>query len=241
MIESIVFLTFGQLATGILLFIFLVPPSRIGKGFGRFHALLALLFWGLALWGKFPAEFFILAGLLLLAAFFSEKDRLYYPFLFLSFCVSLHFLIRQDVSRIGIWNSLAIHIPPVLVLGASSVAMLLGHWYLVAPKLSIAYLKIVTVGLIVALLIRSGFSGATLLKHWEGLQNIHFFEIYGIFFLQRIFLGLLLTLVLSVLTYFCVRIRSTQSATGILYVVVVFCLIGELIGAYLYQKTGLLF
>jgi len=223
MIESIVFLTFGQLATGILLFIFLVPPSRIGKGFGRFHALLALLFWGLALWGKFPAEFFILAGLLLLAAFFSEKDRLYYPFLFLSFCVSLHFLIRQDVSRIGIWNSLAIHIPPVLVLGASSVAMLLGHWYLVAPKLSIAYLKIVTVGLIVALLIRSGFSGATLLKHWEGLQNIHFFEIYGIFFLQRIFLGLLLTLVLSVLTYFCVRIRSTQSATGILYVVVVFC------------------
>jgi hypothetical protein len=52
---------------------------------------------------------------------------------------------------------------------------------------------------------------------------------------------LLLALILSVLTYFCVRIRSTQSATGILYVVLVFCLAGELIGGYLYARTGLPF
>jgi len=144
MIESIIFLTLGQLATGILLFIFLVPPSRIGKGFGRFHTFLALLLWGLALWGKFPPEFFILAGLLLLTALLGEKDQLYYPFLLLSFGVSFHFLILADVSRIGFWNSLGVHMPPVLVLGASSVAMLLGHWYLVAPKLSISYLKVLT-------------------------------------------------------------------------------------------------
>lgn len=241
MIESIIFLTLGQLATGILLFIFLVPPSRIGKGFGRFHTFLALLLWGLALWGKFPPEFFILAGLLLLTALLGEKDQLYYPFLLLSFGVSFHFLILADVPRIGVWNSLGAHMPPVLVLGASSVAMLLGHWYLVAPKLSISYLKVLTGGLIAALLLRSVLFGLTLMNHWEGLLSSHFFEIYGIFFLQRIFLGLLLTLILSVLTYFCVRIYSTQSATGILYVVVVFCLVGELIGAYLHQKTGLLF
>ena len=70
---------------------------------------------------------------------------------------------------------------------------------------------------------------------------MRFFELYGMFFFQRLILGLVLTLVLSILTYYCVRIRSTQSATGILYVVLVFCLIGEIIGSYLNLKTGLLF
>ena len=35
------------------------------------------------------------------------------------------------------------------------------------------------------------------------------------------------------------RIRSTQSATGILYVVVIFCFLGELTGQLL-QSTGIL-
>ena len=41
--------------------------------------------------------------------------------------------------------------------------MLLGHWYLVAPGLSIRYLKIVTIGLILALLIRSGVDSGLVL------------------------------------------------------------------------------
>jgi len=116
--------------------------------------------------------------------------------------------------------------------------MLLGHWYLVSPKLSISYLKILTVALIGAILLRSALLIDVVVRHQTELRAMHFYEIYGIFFLQRIALGLLLTLVLSILTYFCVRIRSTQSATGILYVVLVFCIVGELTGAYLFVKTG---
>ena len=117
--------------------------------------------------------------------------------------------------------------------------MLLGHWYLVAPKLPITYLKALTIALIAAIVIRSGFIAETVLRNHDLMQGMHFYEIYGMFFLQRVALGLFLTMVLSVLTYFCVKIRSTQSATGILYVVLVFCFIGELTGAYLWIKTGL--
>lgn len=134
-----------------------------------------------------------------------------------------------------------VHVPPALVLGASSVSMLLGHWYLVSPNLPIGYLKASTIGLITALVIRSACLVAVVVSTKLQLANIHFFEIYGIFFLQRVAIGLLLALILSILTYFCVRIRSTQSATGILYVVLVFCLIGELIGGYLFAKTGISF
>ena len=233
MLQSITFHTLGQLATGILLFISFVPPSKIGPGFGRFHTILAWALWVLALWGNFPVAFYVFTGSILLAFLFSKTDILYYPFLGVSILLSLYLLARG-----GTVGAVTMQIPAALVLGSSSVAMLLGHWYLVAPKLPISYLKAVTIALIAAILIRSGFLVQTVLQNQNQLQGMHFYEIYGMFFLQRIALGLFLTMVLSVLTYFCVKIRSTQSATGILYVVLVFCLIGELTGAYLWLKTG---
>ena len=234
MLQSIVFHTLGQLATGILLFITLVPPSKIGAGFGRFHTILAWALWVLAFWGNFSYPFYLFTGSILLAFLFSKQNFFYYPFLCLSILISFYLLIQN-----GSWVSVFSQIPAALVLGSSAVAMLLGHWYLVAPKLPIAYLKVLTIALIAAILLRSAFLVEAVLRNQAHLQAIHFYEIYGMFFLQRIALGLFLTLVLSVLTYFCVKIRSTQSATGILYVVLVFCLIGELTGTYLFVKTGL--
>jgi hypothetical protein len=241
MLRSIVFTTLGQLATGILVFIALIPPSRIGKGFGRFHTALALALWILAAWGSFNPGFWILLILLVLACVFAGSDAAYYPFLLLGIVASFYILMAGDLAAKGMEGAVLAHIPPVLVLGASAVAMLLGHWYLVTPKLSINYLKVITIGLLFAILLRSGLLIDTVLTHRAVLNGNHFYEMYGIFFWQRIILGLALTFVLSVMTYFCVRIRSTQSATGILYVVVVFCLVGELIGSYLFMKTGILF
>jgi hypothetical protein len=232
MLHSIIFHTLGQLATGILLFIALVPPSKIGSGFGRFHTLLSWGLWFLALWGHFSFPFYIFSASILFAFLFSKRDVLYYPFLSLAILSSFYLLSSANLIQ---------QVLPALVLGSSAVAMLLGHWYLVAPKLSITYLKVLTIALIGAIVVRSIFLTEAVLRHQDQLREMHFYEIYGMFFLQRIGLGLFLTLVLSVLTYFCVRIRSTQSATGILYVVLVFCLIGELTGAYLFVKTGLSF
>lgn len=241
MLHSIIYSTLGQLATGILLFIALVPPSKIGKGFGRFHAALALALWILACWGDLTAPFLVLAVFLVLTSICSGYDKAYYPLLVLSQGLSLRLLIQPELRAGGVAAALAANVPAVLVLGASVVSMLLGHWYLVVPKLSIQYLKIVTIALIATLAFRFGLLLFEILNSHSALSSSHFYEIYGMFFIQRVVFGLLLTLVLSIMTYFCVRIRSTQSATGILYVVVVFSLVGELIGRYLFAKTGVLF
>ena len=239
MLHSIVYSTLGQLATGILLFMALVPPSRIGKGFARFHAGLAIVLWLIATRAELSAPLVITCGLLVLALMLSAWDAPYYACLAGAFVSSLYLLILPDLAARGAEVALLVHVPALLVLGGSAVAMLLGHWYLVAPGLSITYLKSVTIGLILALLIRGSLVIRLLLAEGARLNSIYFYDMYGIFLMQRVALGLLLTLVLAVMTYYCVRIRSTQSATGILYVVLVFCLVGEIIGGYLFRKTGL--
>jgi hypothetical protein len=241
MLWSIIHSTLGELATGILIFIAFVPPSKIGKGFGRFHSGLALVLWLLALRGNFNVIAFVLFSFLILTFLFSWNNLWYYIFLGCSIACSFLLLTETGVEKVSVTHSFLTHLPSILVLGASSISMLLGHWYLVAPKLPISYLKLLTVSLITAILIRSGILAWVVTENWSKLQSLQFFERYGIFFFQRFVLGLVLTLILSVLTYYCVKIRSTQSATGILYVVLVFCLIGEIIGSYLNLKTGLLF
>ena len=54
----------------------------------------------------------------------------------------------------------------------------------------------------------------------------------GTFLMTRVLFGFVAPLVLLWLAWRCVRIRSNQSATGILYVVVAFVLIGEIIAKY---------
>ena len=241
MFHSIVYATLGQLAAGILLFIACVPPSRIGKGFARFHTALALVLWLIATHAQYSHPLAVTCGLLILALLSSGYDAPYYLCLTLAFVSSMYLLMLPDLPALGVAGALMVHLPAVLVLGGSAVAMLLGHWYLVVPGLSITYLKVVTIGLILALLIRSGIVIELVVAESSRLKSTYFYEMYGIFFLQRIVLGLLLTLILSVMTYLCVRIRSTTSATGILYVVLVFCLVGEIIGGYLFRKTGFWF
>jgi len=51
-------------------------------------------------------------------------------------------------------------------------------------------------------------------------------------------LGFVAPLVLGVMAWQTARIRSTQSATGLLYVVVIFCFLGELTGQLLLSTTG---
>ena len=53
-------------------------------------------------------------------------------------------------------------------------------------------------------------------------------------------MGMLLTwlLILGALAWQAAKIRSTQSATGILYVVVIFCFLGELTSQLLLNTSG---
>jgi len=61
----------------------------------------------------------------------------------------------------------------------------------------------------------------------------------GFFFWQRVGIGLVAPFIVALLMSRTVRIRSTQSATGLLYVAVIFILIGEMISRFLYVAAGI--
>ena len=111
-----------------------------------------------------------------------------------------------------------------LLLGFAMTAMLLGHWYLNTPSMQLAPLRRLLVCLFALALLRgvSEASGLMAAVTHPVLGN------YGTMVALRWLSGILGTLVLTVLAWLTLRIPNTQSATGILYVVVIFVFLGEL-------------
>jgi hypothetical protein len=116
------------------------------------------------------------------------------------------------------------------LLGTSMTAMLIGHSYLIAPGMSLTPLFRLLAALGLATLARMGVEGYVL---WNWTAD-HSFGNLGndvlLFLPVRWGVGLLGPLVPVAMAWQTARIRSTQSATGILYVVVIFCFLGELTG-----------
>lgn len=133
-----------------------------------------------------------------------------------------------------------------LLLGWSLVTMLLGHWYLIAPRLTFRHLTVFCRVLLATVFVRLGAEAASLAaaagvdplyepQPWRLLTGL---DAEGIFFWFRLLWGLLMPLVLAVMALHCARQRSNQSATGILYVLLVGSFIGEITGLYLSVSTG---
>jgi hypothetical protein len=130
------------------------------------------------------------------------------------------------------------------LLGLTMSAMLLGHWYLNQPKLSIDELKRLTLILLAVIGLRFllGTVGIIrLIPHSEIEMYRYFAGNPGVFVLMRWFWGILGPAILAYFIWGTVKIRSTQSATGILYVAVVFVLIGEILSNYLSFTHGIAF
>lgn len=123
------------------------------------------------------------------------------------------------------------------LLGTAMSAMLMGHSYLVAPAMSITPLMRLLAALFVTTAIRMFVAGVGL---WSWTEN-HALGNLGddtvLFLPLRWGLGFIGPLILGWMARESAKIRSTQSATGILYVVVVFCFLGELTSQLL-QPTG---
>ena len=125
-----------------------------------------------------------------------------------------------------------------LVLGSTMTAMLMGHSYLIAPAMSMAPLMRLLAALAASVLLRAGFACVGLWS-WTSSPGASNLETELLLWLAvRWLLGLIAPLALGWMAWETARIRSTQSATGILYVVVIFCFLGELTSQLLLAKTG---
>jgi hypothetical protein len=117
------------------------------------------------------------------------------------------------------------------LMGSTLTAMLLGHQYLTAPSMTIDPLKRVLVVMACALLVRALLAGA---GTWatpvvdlspafpSGAPNL------GTILAVRWGVGFVAFGVATLMTWRTASIRSTQSATGILYIAMIFVLFGEL-------------
>lgn len=131
-----------------------------------------------------------------------------------------------------------------LLLGGATSAMILGHYYLVVLDLPISALRRLTVLLIVALVLRAAAVGLVLAGpahagyEEAGLIAHGLWSADGIFVWMRLLFGIAGPLSLSWFIWKTVEIRSTQSATGILYVQLFLVLAGELLAKYLRVAAG---
>jgi hypothetical protein len=257
-------LYFGLLALGCLAPLPLVKLQEVGQGFYRFFGFtcvaLEALSLGSFLWaGDSPSSHFkdpsFLAGILFLSATLSftlslrSRTRWLVWTLFMTAVLSgtlATCILPREWWPIG-WRSFHV-LSSALVMGFATLAMMLGHWYLVTPKLSITPLKRFAGGYI-------------LLCAWKALELAVLYWIYVgaswtmpktemgytlahrevIFVLFRVTWGVLAPLGFSYWIWETVKMKATQSATGILYAAMVCTLIGEGIGLFLTLRTGVPF
>ena len=140
---------------------------------------------------------------------------------------------------------LASDLTSISLLGAAAAAMILGHWYLVVLDLPISALRRLTLMLAVSLALRAVVVGLVLLGPAQvgieeaGLVARGLWSPDGVFVWMRLLFGILGPLSLIGFIWKTVEIRSTQSATGILYVELFLVMSGELLAKYLRAVAGL--
>jgi hypothetical protein len=144
-------------------------------------------------------------------------------------------------SALGAMNG-ASRVASGLLLGSTLTAMLLGHYYLTAPAMSIDPLLRAVAVLSAALCARTLLAGIAAWASHQGLiaaGPMSSLALSGSLLAARWGLGFLATGVAALLTWKTAQIRSTQSATGILYVATLFVILGELTSMVLAGRSGL--
>jgi protein NrfD len=130
------------------------------------------------------------------------------------------------------------------LLGGACTAMILGHWYLVIPSLQVTHLQKIVKVHMASMVVRIVVVAAAIfvaIATWEPGAGPSFqryiLSVSGVFFWQRVLFGLAGPALLSYMTWETAKIRSTQSATGILYVDFFTVVVGEVLAKYLLLAT----
>jgi hypothetical protein len=250
-----------ELSIGSLLMICLLPPREIRTSFFTFNTLLCALMAALALvfsrallksdWTDVRfLGLTVIGATAAYGAFRLERPDLGRLLSLISALTGLAFglmpLTEHTLEVRGMVTTTpalfeAGVLSSTLLLGATNVGMILGHWYLLMRRLSFEHLlrfsQIVlgAIGLRLAVVI---VTLASLNKFDPDLGSTFIPSLWSLhgnlfFFLMRLLWGLALPLVLGILVLRCVQSKASQAATGMLYVMEVSVLFGELFAAYL--------
>jgi len=129
------------------------------------------------------------------------------------------------------------------LLGSITVAWLLGHAYLTATKMTLAPLRHFSRMLSWAVAVRFAFlplgiAAACFATRADAVTVRSLLVGSWLILLLRVAMGLAGVAVFAYMVADCVRLRATQSATGILYFGSVFAYVGELAGQHLSAELG---
>ena len=241
-----------RLAAGLILMLPILPAALIPPRFYRVHFLTALgllAVVGLLFYETATTTFWVLYAVsalcCLIGSIVWHLDQapggnwtIWLTPGALAACLIHGCILERGEANVA-WR-IADDVSSALVLGSVTTAMLMGHSYLISPTMSMAPLMrlLAAIALSVALRIALACAG---LWWWSRGQSVSTLETELMLWLPvRWILGLIAPLVLGWMAWETARIRSTQSATGILYVVVIVCFLGELTSQLLVEKTGYL-
>ena len=250
MIGHVTALLAGHLASGALLIAALLAlANELPKSFLRFCAASAGASAALAALLDMGTSRFVWLGLAIVAGLWyaclrrGGGTRRAFLVLLATAAVAASVLVVVTGSTELLTLSIAGSVSSSLMLGAVLVSMILGHWYLVDTSLSIAPLRDGTRWLVVAVLLRWAIVAAVLFYGgFEALKVSRaadfIFSTGGLFFMFRTLMGLVAPLLLTGLIWQTVKIRATQSATGLLYVASFLVLFGESFSQFLLVATG---
>jgi hypothetical protein len=122
-----------------------------------------------------------------------------------------------------------------LVLGLTTAAMLLGHWYLNAPGMRLEPLRRLIAAAGIAVAAQAVVSGTGLLAGMSAQSELS--AAWLLFVLLRWSFGLVGVAGLLWMAWQTLAVPNTQSATGILYVAVIGAFVGELTAALLSAES----
>jgi hypothetical protein len=238
-----------RLAAGLVAALGALPRGVVEPRFYRIHLMISLCLFGAA--GAFAAavqnDWFWLAlgaagGAALLAVWswsIAELGALRLPTAVVAVIGGLAALAAaaspRSLGSAWVMDRCA-DVTAALLLGAVTTAMLLGHWYLIAPNLTTLPLLRLHKLIFAALASRAACVALSLAVATGGTYAID--RLGWLWLVVRVGSGLLGAAVLVKMSFEAAKIRSTQSATGILYVAVIFVFIGELTDQLLMDHMG---
>ena len=236
-----------RIACGLIAWSAVIPWRPIPVKFFRTQCLIALGLFVLGLlagWSEFDSNLDKAAwiGLSIAAYLATVAWGIGLPLVGRGLCYlimfgSLSIIFASGYDTLGLLEAVA-RCASSMWLGATLTAMLLGHYYLTAPAMSIAPLQTLIKGMFLFLGVRLITTILPLLLG-QTSANMQLDAFSTMWLGMRILMGYAGTFLATYLSYRTALMRSTQSATGILYIALALLLFGELTSMLLGRTWGM--